>query len=247
MEVHAHTHTPRKKWTHYLWEFLMLFLAVFCGFLAENQREHIVEHKREKEYMKSMLEDLKHDTLEFQKSIRFLNEYHIPVLNKSALLLFSEDFSDSTIRAMYDIVPRATQFFSVIFQENTVTQLKNSGNLRLIRNKTLVDSLNQYWNACENFKDPFQTSFEKTRFSAKELLFSLFNYKNLTGLGTGSTIRKGVVLKLLSKDKEQFIKLGNYLSNLKDILSFTALSRLTNLDREATSLIIFIKKEYKLK
>ena len=32
MEVHAHAHTARKKWTHYLWEFLMLFLAVFCGF-----------------------------------------------------------------------------------------------------------------------------------------------------------------------------------------------------------------------
>jgi hypothetical protein len=45
MEVHTHTHTARKKWTHYLWEFLMLFLAVFAGFLAENQREHIVEHQ----------------------------------------------------------------------------------------------------------------------------------------------------------------------------------------------------------
>ena len=30
MEVHAHTHTARKKWTHYFWEFLMLFPAVFC-------------------------------------------------------------------------------------------------------------------------------------------------------------------------------------------------------------------------
>ena len=30
MEVHAHTHTARKKWSHYLWEFLMLLLAVFC-------------------------------------------------------------------------------------------------------------------------------------------------------------------------------------------------------------------------
>ncbi len=60
MEVHHHSHTPdshreRKKWTHYFWEFLMLFLAVFCGFLAENQREHMVEHKREKQYMQSML------------------------------------------------------------------------------------------------------------------------------------------------------------------------------------------------
>ena len=43
----------------------MLFLAVFCGFLAENQREHYIEHQREKQYtefMHTMLEDLKTDT-----------------------------------------------------------------------------------------------------------------------------------------------------------------------------------------
>ena len=50
MEVHAHTHTPRKKWTHYFWEFFMLFLAVTAGFLVENQREHYVEHLREKQF-----------------------------------------------------------------------------------------------------------------------------------------------------------------------------------------------------
>ena len=31
MEVHAHAHTARKKWTHYFWEFLKLFLAIFTG------------------------------------------------------------------------------------------------------------------------------------------------------------------------------------------------------------------------
>src|SRR5688572_13509325 len=62
MEVHAHTHTPRKKWTHYFWEFLMLFLAVFCGFLAEYQLEHIIEHQREKEYAYRLYEDTKADT-----------------------------------------------------------------------------------------------------------------------------------------------------------------------------------------
>jgi hypothetical protein len=70
MEVHAHTHTAadpdshrgRKKWTHYFWEFLMLFLAVFCGFLAEYQLEHKIEKDRGKIYMKNLLEDLKTDT-----------------------------------------------------------------------------------------------------------------------------------------------------------------------------------------
>lgn len=51
MEVH--THTERKRWTHYLWEFLMLFLAVTLGFFVENQREHYVEHQRAQVYMQS--------------------------------------------------------------------------------------------------------------------------------------------------------------------------------------------------
>ena len=55
MEVHAHTHTSRKKWTHYFWEFLMLFLAVFCGFLAENFREHQIEDKRTIRYAKQFI------------------------------------------------------------------------------------------------------------------------------------------------------------------------------------------------
>ncbi|MFZ1262523.1 MAG: hypothetical protein WAT34_03360, partial [Chitinophagaceae bacterium] len=70
MEVHNHTHTPLKKWTHYFWEFFMLFLAVTLGFLVENKREHIVEHKREKEYVNSMLEDLKKDTANFSRTIK---------------------------------------------------------------------------------------------------------------------------------------------------------------------------------
>src|SRR6188472_2374622 len=71
MEVHAHAHTERKKWTHYLWEFLMLFLAVFCGFLAENQREHIVEHQREKKFIETLYDDLKKDTADLTNDIRW--------------------------------------------------------------------------------------------------------------------------------------------------------------------------------
>ena len=34
MEVHHHAHPThgKKNWKSYFWEFLMLFLAVFCGF-----------------------------------------------------------------------------------------------------------------------------------------------------------------------------------------------------------------------
>src|SRR5574339_487265 len=62
MDVHHHSHTARKKWTHYFWEFLMLFLAVFCGFLAEYKLEQTIERHREKEFILSMIEDAATDT-----------------------------------------------------------------------------------------------------------------------------------------------------------------------------------------
>src|SRR6186713_675118 len=65
MEVHHHAHTSRKKWTHYFWEFLMLFLAVFCGFLAEYQLEHKIESDRGKQYIYFFYEDLLTDSSHF--------------------------------------------------------------------------------------------------------------------------------------------------------------------------------------
>ncbi len=65
MEVHHHSHSSRKKWTHYFWEFLMLFLAVTLGFFVENQREHYVEGIREKKYIQSLVADLMSDTASF--------------------------------------------------------------------------------------------------------------------------------------------------------------------------------------
>ena len=64
MEVHKHPHhvTHKKKWGEYLLEFLMIFFAVFLGFVAESIRETSVERHQETEYMHLMVEDLKKDT-----------------------------------------------------------------------------------------------------------------------------------------------------------------------------------------
>src|SRR6266480_6484219 len=81
MEVHSHTHTAdpdiqrgKKKWTHYLWEFLMLFLAVFCGFLAENLREHKVEQQRAKELAKNLYKEIYADSIVVQQKLNVRNK-----------------------------------------------------------------------------------------------------------------------------------------------------------------------------
>src|SRR5438034_9196485 len=94
MEVHTHTHTPRKKWTHYLWEFLMLFLAVFCGFLAENFREHQVEKQREKQFIKSLVNDLQLDTAWFNVVAKSENA---KMQNFDSAILFMSDLKNNEI------------------------------------------------------------------------------------------------------------------------------------------------------
>ena len=77
MEVHHHsspaqggTHTPGKKWTHYFWEFIMLFLAVTLGFFVENQRDHFIENQRAKELARALYSELLDDSVAIANKIQ---------------------------------------------------------------------------------------------------------------------------------------------------------------------------------
>lgn len=239
MEVHAHTHTPRNKWTHYLWEFLMLFLAVFCGFLAENFREHQVEHKREKEYIKSFVEDLKQDTAQLKK---ILTSFSDKISFKDSLLKELADpgvFKSST-RAFY-FFQLSRHFPDFIYTDRTIQQLKNSGGMRLLRNKAVSDSVVDY------------DSKVRTVFIAQEQLNSvvltygfekskLFQTRLIDTAGNGFQ-RPGI--PLLTQDKNAVEEFYNNMSDQKRFFFY-----LRNLDTDllsrATRLIDFINKEYHL-
>jgi hypothetical protein len=47
---------------------------VTVDFVAENQREHMVEHRREKQYLSSLIADLKYDTAQFSIRVRQFEE-----------------------------------------------------------------------------------------------------------------------------------------------------------------------------
>ena len=95
MEVHAHTHTARKKWTHYLWEFLMLFFAVTLGFFVENLREQKIEHHRAKGYAGMLKLDMINDTLSLNHLINVLTTESV---NRDFIIaLFNNEMNDLTI------------------------------------------------------------------------------------------------------------------------------------------------------
>lgn len=185
MEVHAHTHTPRKKWTHYLWEFLMLFLAVFCGFLAENQREHFVEHKREKAFMVTMLSDIRADTGMLRNMHRTFTQI-ISHLDSLVPLLEEDMFMDNNAEKIYRHQVNLNLFYKCVFADRTINQLKNSGNFRLIRKKNVSDMISAYDGYVRNFVENMQD------------LYILPQWEKLSSQGTG--IFKSSVFRQYMRD-----------------------------------------------
>ena len=143
MEVHHHSHTARKKWTHYFWEFLMLFLAVFCGFLAEYQLEHKIEKDREKQFMQTMAEDLRADSAALNRLIR-LRKSRIRELDTLFHLLASDEYITNG-RKVYELYEFPYwDIFRFHPSDRTMQQLKNGGNLRLIRKIEVSNALIKY-------------------------------------------------------------------------------------------------------
>ncbi len=119
----------------------MLFLAVFCGFMAENFREHSIEHKRAKQFAFSLLNDLKADTAELGRAIAFGENKVRAVDSLVPLLEMPFDLWKDTLIYRYEgITGRVRQFGH---NAGTYEQMKSSGSLRYFK-QSLTDLLNQY-------------------------------------------------------------------------------------------------------
>jgi len=141
MEVHAHTHTARKKWTHYFWEFLMLFLAVTLGFFVENKREHYIERLRAKEFARTLAFDIASDTANMAYII---NRITTQVKNTDSLAAYIKSHRPEEIRNI-DLFTLTVldRYPAYRWSRSTLEQIKNSGSLRYF-DDTIVQHISSY-------------------------------------------------------------------------------------------------------
>lgn len=244
MEVHHHAHTARKKWTHYLWEFLMLFLAVFCGFLAENFREHQVEHRKEKQFMKSMVVDLAADTTELKKAIRKCDS--ISRYSDSTLIFLSScKISKEIPEHLSYLVGIAGQNQSLINNDRTSSQLKNSGGMRLIQKSTVSDAILYYWEQVERTKITLER-YKIYRNASRELSFKLWVIPEVYISNNSSNTNGPQMLKVLDTDSKKWGELANLIAMNGFISKQSHLNNLNKQLRFSTELINLIKNEYHL-
>ena len=143
MEVH-HPHHPshKKKWSEYIIEFIMLFTAVFLGFIAENIREHAVEQNRAKEFSASLVQDLQSDTIAINKQIKSIGLYSAV---SDSLLQISKTKLEGRKASQFSFYSRFAYWTTpILWNRNTFEQIKNSGSLRYFTNVGLLKKLLEY-------------------------------------------------------------------------------------------------------
>jgi hypothetical protein len=253
MEVHHHSHSDdpdmhrsRKKWTHYFWEFFMLFLAVTLGFFVENQREHFVEHSREKQFITTLVEDLKSDTLQLTTTIAYKRSREqmldslITHLSRSDYTKYGND--------IYFYARNLTrpEYFSP--NDRTIQQLKNSGSLRLIRKLSVSDSIMFYDQQLRVLSTLYQDE-RSIRDSFRELVMSVFDgkvlYSQIDSVDIANYKRPEGNPSLFSRDATLINRLISIAQYLRTVLRGVRI-RLETIKKTGAQLLLFLQKEYRL-
>jgi hypothetical protein len=186
MEVHHHGHhTGKKTLKNYIWEFLMLFFAVFCGFLAEWRLEVMIENHKEKEYMHSIIEDINADIKQTE---------NLEVAIKNRLVLTDSLLTEIVTGSITQNSDNANKlwlatmgFPDFVQNDRTIQQLKNSGALRLINSKTVSDNIMEYDQVVR------QINITQTNMNAVASDFSLYG-KFFDIIKLNSTTNKNIPL-----------------------------------------------------
>lgn len=258
MEVHKHPHhvAHKKKWTEYLLEFLMLFLAVFLGFIAENIREHYIEHQRAKQYAANLVSDLADDTTDLKRANeRYL--YSVNNIDTFLTLVRNTEFDNIQTGKLYWYGLWSGYNRSFVRNDATFQQMKNSGSLRYINNKTISKKMGQYDALVrkienQNTEDlPFQL---KTRELRSQIFDFRYNDKANRLVLDSSDLKNYALVDsfiksnppLISKDKmviNQFAEFCRVRRRIFELL-FQYQQQALQIAKE---LIVELKKEYRLK
>ena len=240
MEVH-HAHHPnhKKKWSEYIIEFFMLFFAVTLGFFAENQREHMIENHRAKQYMQSLFEDLKKDTALYSR-LQIYDQNQVNKIDTTISLFNANIWNDSTFKLVYSVNLKTLGNITLNINERAASQLKNAGGMRLIQNQELSNKIAAYWELSESIKNAGM-ALEDLKLRARDQSYILFDQKYYLDV-TNVKLRSDV--QLMTLDSKTLTEYANRLNHIRNSISNVRMPLIKRLHTQADDILIQLKNEY---
>ena len=135
----------------------MLFLAVFCGFMAEYQLEHQIEKERAEKYLQSMLLDVRTNIINLDS---LLAEDHRYLRDYDTLTNWLLQDSATIDRGAFARKMGAVWVRNFLVRKETYEQMKSSGSLRYVGNIEFLKKMMDY-ERITNFAEYRNQQFEK--------------------------------------------------------------------------------------
>lgn len=244
MEVHNNNQTPRKGFGRYVWEFIILFLAVALGFFVENLRKQNTDQKKERQYISSFLADIKADISDIDKNTRLRNARYSQL--DSIIILLREKKIFGHENDLYFFGKMATRGVMFSPNERSINQLKSPGILSLIRSQDVADTILSYHESVEAVMREQQQETEKAKliypFLAK--IFDPYEFDKMTSAEGGIT-RPLSNPFLRNADGEVLADFSFYVQEYKAGIKNT-IGLLRKLQVKGKRVIEFLEKEYSL-
>ena len=234
-----------KKWKAYFLEFLLLFLAVSLGFMADNFREKRSDRTKEKEYMQSMIEDVAADRINIKEVID-RNSQRISYLD--SLLDKCSNYS-ATDKEKLDL----NKYFSQVLRhpefiapaELTMQQLKNAGGMRLIKSKAAINEIIRYDSKLQKIAGQ-QLYYENYQNKAIDSGTKIFNIHQLVlALINPDKEFTSAEFELFTEDKLKLKEFANSVAMYKGIIMYYVVL-LKAMDKQGEVLTQTLEREYKL-
>lgn len=222
----------------------MVFVAIILGFFVENQREDYVDHQQERQYIRSLIEDLEADTSNLSVVI---HDYNLADLRLDTVISFfpkiTKGYNDTLWRNFLGV----RRFPDFIYSDRTMHQLKNSGAMRLIRNQKAADGIITYDAEVRSVLIDVLYLSETLRHLDKTWMQMV----DVEGLEREKKVKSIQQLEqeklvfLLVTDRANVGNLNNQIRRFKYVSNVLKTAE-TNLKATATQLIELLKKEYQI-
>ena len=216
-QQHLDQFSPKKKWYVYFIDFIMLFVAVTLGFLAENVRDQQTDKNREISYLKNVHEDLLVD----------INKFELVISSNNLRLLMLDSLHMEINKASPDL-PSLYYYIRNLALRTTfesshlgLDQIKASGGFRLIQNAKIIAGIQDYermLNSTMKLEEVRERTLEQARFKmavvfdAGTLYQMTKNQSMFKGEKTVRFKRPAYAAPFVVGDRETFNELINFIN-----------------------------------
>jgi hypothetical protein len=239
MEVHHHPEVEKKTFKEYILEGLMIFLAVVMGFIAENIRESITEHKRAAEFAQSYYGDIKKDTSQINKAIRLSNHKMAAIDSAVNAIRQPSTLYGDTVIAYKAIIASAVLPFEP--SSGNLESIKTSGAVRNFKQK-MISLMNEYDLQARGVirRDEINQKFITEQFIPYGL--TAVNFETSYDIMTTGKISHQLVFPGDAKERQVFINI----LVVDKIFILRSMQEYKKLHTAADKVLTELKKEYNL-